>query len=349
MEDGERSGTDARPLKVLAHVSHAWPVQHGGSETALHRTLAWLAARGHTVRGIVNNQRGYTADGVRYKRLGWQQKTEWWKWADVAITQQGGTPQAVGFAADHRKPLLGYAHNLAYLAGHPEFNAAAGHVLIANTRASLDGFDWPGRSFVLHPPVFPSEWAGTPGELVTQVNLSALKGGALFWDLARARPDTKFLGVVGGWGEQLHPDGHVDDPRDADRSLPGDTLPNVAIQPRTTDMLRTVYARTRVLLVPTAYVNDRQIGESYGIVAAEALASGIPVVARRSPGLAEQLDGAGFLLDSDEPAEWLAVLDELTDPVTYTEASDRARNRSLELDPTAELIALERLLRELAA
>lgn len=348
MGDRERPGVAPRPLNVLAHVSHAWPVQRGGSETALHRTLAWLASRGHKVRAIVNNQRGYRTDGVHYARLGWKQKSEWWEWASVAITQQGGTPQAVGFAADHRKPLLGYAHNLAYLAGHPELDPKR-HVLIANTYASLDGFNWPGRSIVLHPPVFPGEWRGDPGQRITQVNLSALKGGALFWDLARARPDVGFLGVVGGWGEQLHPDGHLDDPRDADESLPRDTLPNVAIQSRTTDMLRTVFARTRVLLVPTAYVNDRQVGESYGIVAAEALGSGIPVIARRSPGLAELLDGAGFLLNTNTRGEWLAAIDELADPATYREASTRARARSLELDPTPELLALERLLTELAA
>lgn len=345
--------TLGRPLRVLAFLHHAWPVQRGGSEVAVHGILKWLAARGHRAEAIVVYQRGFSTDGVHYAGRFPMEKDELWEWADVAFTQQAATDQASLYARDHGTPLAFYVHNLVNLEDKREFLDPARDLVVFNTRAVADsqGDLWSGRSTVVRPPIFPDEWVGNPGELVTQVNLSKLKGGSLFWELTRRRPETKFLAVIGGWGAQIAADGTEWWPSKggANEEVIKRAPENVTVIAPTVDMLGQVYARTRVLLIPTGRVNANQVGESYGLVAGEALGSGIPVLATNSPGMAELLGQAGALLDPDNVDAWASALGALDDPTDYAVASARARARAIELDPTPELCQLERALTELVS
>ncbi|MBQ1165662.1 glycosyltransferase, partial [Streptomyces sp. A73] len=72
----------------------------------------------------------------------------------------------------------------------------------------------------------------------------------------------------------------------------------------------------------------------------EALASGIPVVAHPTPGLCESLGEAGVFVDRNVLDGYEAVLRKLLeDPAEYRLAAKRARARSRELDPAADLTA----------
>src|SRR5205085_135108 len=97
-------------------------------------------------------------------------------------------------------------------------------------------YPWIAPSITVHPPVLEDDYLTTPGTAITIVNLGRAKGGELFYDLAARLPDHHFLGVR-GWGDQVEPD-----------RLP----PNVEVIASVPDM-REVYARTRVLLVPSTY------------------------------------------------------------------------------------------------
>ncbi len=61
-------------------------------------------------------------------------------------------------------------------------------------------------------------------------------------------------------------------------------LPNLTIRPNTTDP-RTFYAETRLLLMPSLW------NESFGLVAAEAMLNGIPVLASNRGALPETIGG----------------------------------------------------------
>jgi len=95
-------------------------------------------------------------------------------------------------------------------------------------------------------------------------------------------------------------------------------------------MRERVYARTKVLLMPSSY-------ESWGRVGVEAMASGIPVVAHPTPGLCESLGEAGIFVDRNDLDGYEAVLRKLMTRTEYGLASKKAQARSAELDPTAEL------------
>ena len=102
-----------------------------------------------------------------------------------------------------------------------------------------------------------------------------------------------------------------------------------------------VWARTKVLLMPSTY-------ESYGMVAVEALASGIPVIACPTPGLKESLDYAGIFPHSTSLKLWQSELARLlTDDNYYAERSQLALQRSKEIDPRIELGLMSHKVKEL--
>jgi glycosyltransferase involved in cell wall biosynthesis len=91
-----------------------------------------------------------------------------------------------------------------------------------------------------------------------------------------------------------------------------------------------VYARTRILLMPSEY-------ESWGRAGVEAMASGIPVIASPTPGLKESLGKAGVFVNRGNRDGWQAAIERLDDPAAYAAASSAALRRSKQLDPRVDL------------
>jgi cyanophycin synthetase len=178
---------------------------------------------------------------------------------------------------------------------------------------------------------------------VTLVNPEPNKGGLFFLTLAahmlRQAPGVKFLAVEGRWGRAQWLAAGVD----------VDALTNLSWQPSTPDM-GPVYARTALLLVPSLGF------EVSGRVVAEALLSGVPVLATRSGGVEEQLNGGGFLFDipasmqsnfmaTPQPAEmqpWLHYICTLMlgREALYTQAVELALQASVVYQPAATVPAL---------
>lgn len=320
-------------MRVLA-LAHQWVPEHcAGAEVMLHSMLRALAGRGHDVSVLLSRQPGdpYELDGVRVVAGSCKQDTvRAVIAADVVVAHLEQTPQAAILGRLNSVPVIQVLHNTMQVTKQwlereqPAF-------AVANSRwMQRDVIDWFGgrprpRIIVVRPPVDPAEYATTPGDRVTLVNLRRMeaspggavmgKGSEVFWHLAERMPATRFLGVTGGYGGQ--------DVRD---------LPNAEVLPHVPhDHMRdTVYARTRVLLMPSSY-------ESWGRTAVEAMCSGIPVIAHPTPGLVESLGPAGIFVDRADTAGWQDALRRLDDPDEYAAASARARARAAELDPTEDL------------
>jgi hypothetical protein len=112
--------------------------------------------------------------------------------------------------------------------------------------------------------------------------------------------------------------------------IPPVVPPNVTLAANTPRIRDEVYARTRILLMPSEY-------ESWGRTGVEAMASGIPVIAHPTPGLRESLGDAGIFVDRDDTAGWADAIAELSDPDVYAQVSRRAAARARELDPAEDL------------
>jgi glycosyltransferase involved in cell wall biosynthesis len=199
------------------------------------------------------------------------------------------------------------------------------------------------KHMVVHPPVWAEEHATTPGDHITMINLNRDKGVLIFYQLAKRFPRRRFLGVIGSHGPQLIPrESFPDAPSNLEIS-PYTSIPsNVEIIKPTTDMKKDVWSRTRLLLVPSVY-------ESYGMVGAEAMASGIPVIAEPTPGLRESLGIAGIFASRTQIAAWVYQMKVLLDnPQKWERASQRCLSRSAALDPGPELKRWVKAVEELA-
>ncbi|NKY09180.1 glycosyltransferase [Cellulomonas hominis] len=135
---------------------------------------------------------------------------------------------------------------------------------------------------------------------VTMVNPRGVKGLDIALAVAELLPHRQFL-LQEAWA--LAP---------AERSELLDRIagmPHVRLAPVTDDMA-TVYGRTALLLAPSQCV------ETFGRVALEAAANGVPVVASDSGGLPEAVGDAGVLVDPNAPAaDWAEAVERvLADP-----------------------------------
>lgn len=307
-------------MKVLGHVHGYPPIHNAGAEWALHGILADLVDRhGYDVTvAVARPPRGRqrppaTVDGVNVRYLrSWRDLVTLYSTHDVAITHLDVTARAVALARRTGTPLAHYVHNHLQLGYHDVDPDLPGAELVVWNSAWLADMDWPGRTVIVNPPVWP-EWyprqAGTHDAAVF-VNPLPAKGAATVWALADAQPERRFVVVAGGYGS---PDTVPD-------------LPNIDTMPNHPGLTRAL-AAARVVLMPSHY-------ESWGRVAIEAACGGIPSICARTPGLMEA--GVAFdYVDHDDVGGWACAIDRLDDAATYAQASDDAAGRALFLAAAA--------------
>lgn len=336
-------GRAAAPLRVVARL-HAYPPRHNaGSEWMMHSMLRALVARGHEVSVWLSryslDRDAYTVDGVQVvpyaARLDFGAVA---KASDVIVAHHENVPPAGALARGMGQPFVAVCHNTAPLifrnVGRGETALAVYNSLHMQAEAEAFFCEYtpslrPARSLVVRPPVLADDYRTTPGDRITLINLNADKGGETFWRLAERLPHLPFLGVKGAYGAQIERRGGLPNVEIIEH-LPGD------------QMRDQVYARTRVLLVPSA-------NESWGRVAVEAMASGIPVVAAQTNGLSECLAEAGIFAERGDLAAWESAVTALTDPAAWSAASERALARAKALDPAADLAAWCQAVEDLTA
>jgi glycosyltransferase involved in cell wall biosynthesis len=318
-------------VRVLI-MAHTWvPVTGAGAETCTHAFARALVAAGHTVDVCLTEaapvKSSYVVDGVSVWHT--QNKATPFRWfgtadnsPDVVITYLHSTVRAAALCLSYGIPLVQICHNeQAWTVNNVARGAA---LVIYNTewvRDSIErelvrtGRQLPVRTEVIHPPIDRDAYAGEPGTDVTLVNLADVKGADVFWEMARRFPEQRFLGVCGGYSDQLIMD-----------------LPNSDVIPHQApaDMSAVVYARTKVLLMPSRY-------ESYGMVGVEASCRGIPVLASPRGGLVEALGDAGTFVELDDLDGWERALRKLLTPRGWSAASKRAAAVTAALTTDADL------------
>jgi glycosyltransferase involved in cell wall biosynthesis len=319
---------------IVAHLLQYPPWRRIGAELATHGLLRSLAGNGWQAAACVRQAPTRPRGG----------------WPAAELEGVHVVPPGVG---DHARPDV-VLHHAAYVGNIPTLADRAGAklvtsvhgadpfwtsihvgqvnsdlVLVNSARMARDVAGMaPGRRIeVLHPPVDPlAHRIGEPvGTAVTLVNLSEDKGAHLFYELAQRFPEVPFLGVQGGYGDQIIRE-----------------LPNVRILPPQADM-RAVWDLTRVLLVPSK-------AESWGMVAVEAMMAGLPVLGARGDGLeglVECLGTQGLTVASNAPVEaWAYVLGHVYGD-GWEDAARTSIRRAAELHPFAELANVRKALLEL--
>jgi glycosyltransferase involved in cell wall biosynthesis len=161
------------------------------------------------------------------------------------------------------------------------------------------------------------------GDCITLINANLNKGQVQFLALARRMPNQKFLGILPYYGEP----GVAQSP------------PNVEWIPFQED-IRSVLRRTRILVMPSYY-------ESFGRVAVEAMANGIPVLYSKpikssihlggsTEGMQTWIQPAGIACERDAVEEWAEAIHMLEDPEVYSAKAIECRQHIEDLQVFGE-------------
>lgn len=332
-------------MRILLSVHLYVPTHAAGGETFCHNLATFLVKRGHQVRVLLHEAAQYNIteeyfyEGVEvfpFHRNGELSIN----WADVIITHLGYTSWTISVAKIFNKPVVFISHNTWVYDVILQNDWVK---VIYNSHAMKGILNYPNDSIILHPSCDYRKYdlGKNPfkNKYITLINLNKNKGSRIFFNIAKAMPERKFLAVRGGYDPQIE-----------------EKIDNVEFIDNTPDVL-SIYENTRVLLMPSKY-------ESWGMCATEAMCNGIPVIYSPTFGLCENVGENGIKIDDPNPdyvdpdiqefenpgidpgnfTHWVKAIKTLDDPDTYEYYSLEARKRSRELDPTKELLETEKFL-----
>lgn len=315
-------------MNILFHI-HAYPPDYlAGAETMAHRFAKYLVSKGHDVRVLhPETKKDGIFDGVKVfkfenKDNDWKLPySEHWQWADVVFTHLVYTHYCLNKSRWHRKKVIHIIHNSFddYLLRIRTKN----QYVVYNSNFVKEKLGYKHKGVVVKPPVDYREYQNvkSKGEYITLVNLNENKGGQQLIEIAKRLPQYKFLGVEGGYYDQI---------KDY-------TVRNIKYIGQQKDM-KSIYASSKIVLVLSEY-------ESYGQVAIEAISSGVPVIATPTIGLKESLGDNGVFIERDNTDAWIDKIKELMqDRQKWKEQSDKGLQRAKELDPMINLEELNKFV-----
>lgn len=247
----------------------------------------------------------------------------------VTVTDKD-TGTALDSAKRRGKPFIHIVHNDMWQTSRMLRFMNGKDLAVFNTNWIMRQARGAVRKIVVHPPIDHAAFkTKTTREYVTLVNLTLPKGVDVFYTLAGMFPDVQFLGVLGGYWKH--------------EQVVKKNLPNVTIIENTPNMRDDVYAKSKIILMPSTY-------ETYGMVAAEAMVSGIPVIATPTAGLKENLGNAGVYArrGTGDIQRWHDALYKLlNDPKYYQEVSKACIKQSKVVNTAAELKAFVKAVGDL--
>jgi glycosyltransferase involved in cell wall biosynthesis len=305
--------------KILWDIHAYPPYQNAGAEWMAKEINDYLFNNGHDIL-VKTPFKSNTQEGVTYHRI-FQDPNQYNNvyhplWADVIFTHLDMS-QSVTNNFCNEKPVFNVVHHNWEI---PHLRESRKNVrVVYNSHWVYADRNYPHDSVVVRPPVNPERFKDVkynPNGYITLVNCNKDKGALIFQQIARMCPDLKFLAVKGAHGPQIE--------------LKGKNITQWEVQ----DDIRNVLEQTSILLVPSVY-------ESYGRIAIEAMACGIPVIASDTPGLRESMGLCGTFTSRNHIPAWLHCI--RTTPRHYrhaynVHANTLWNNSLIELDALNNLI-----------
>lgn len=322
---------------ILYHVD-AWAGRYNAGSESMNNTMAkYLASKGHFVHVLTNPTMAddqEERDGLIFFTKVTDAKTieEQYAWADFVVTSIAFTPRVNALCKKYNKRLIYVIHNNHSV---PFWEVKPDDVWLAVYNADWikkhhnEKFKWvPEREMTMYPPVLLEEYQVEDGEkeCISLVNLSLNKGVLTLIQAAKMMPEYKFLAVKGGYGDQVL------------------TLPkgNVELVEHTSNITQDVYRRSKLIMMPSKK-------ETWGMVAIEAMCSGIPVLAHPTEGLVEACGDAGIFIIRDKAYLWESQIKRLMeDDEYYALCSAKCKERAQYLSDLSksQLEEWERIISE---
>lgn len=300
--------------KKITWILHYYvPYMMAGCELAAHNINKYLISKGYIIN-VIGNWDNKIIDGIQYINENDIKVKESLENCDFIFSQQDSSIKAINYAKEFNKKVVLYIHNdfknMYDLEKFKSIINPSNILLIFNSKWLQESYNSDIKSIIIYPDINCNNYkTKTTKEFVTLINVSNLKGAHQLIEIAKRMPDINFLGVEGGYDEQIK---NID-------------ISNIKYIPNTKNMKKDVYSLTDILLMPSEY-------ESWGRTATEALCSGIPVIATPTPGLKENLGDSGIFIDRDNIDEWVNMIRKLKDDRNYyNEVSEKCKIRSKEI------------------
>lgn len=314
-------------MKVNVFIANYPPGRMVGADLMSASILESLVNAGDEVNVYTDvNHEAYIRNGVHVYSRSEFNRTE--DFADVIYSHPDLGPMAFLVSEAHRTPYVGMVHNTGSTNSF-NLNRYPPHLTVWNSAATRQAHDGEG-GLILRSPLVVKDHKVKPGKAVTLINCSTDKGVDTFMAVAKALPEADFLAVEGGYAEQR-----------VEELLALDIPPMPQVQHE--DMPTSVWSKTKVLLMPS-------VDESWGRVGAEAMCSGIPVIAHPTEGLKECLGNAGIYIDRDDHDAWIKEVARLLEDKDYYAAASKratARAKAIEKSSATDLINFRTALIEL--
>lgn len=269
-------------------VIHLYPPKHNcGAEYVAHTINKFMLSRGHQVRVFhMQSENNYTFEGVDVFGGKFTDGIDPYSWGDVICTHLDFTQHAINMGHFVRRPVFNFVHNSSPYSSI--LRAQDKQFIVYNSEWISKALNYNNDSIVLYPPC-PIENYRIPNksissEYITLINVNEDKGGYIFYRLAKALPNRKFLAINGSYDNGgLMPD--------ILKLL--SSCKNVKVENHTPDV-KSIYARTKILLMPSRM-------ETWGRTATEAMINGIPIICTATEGLKENCGDAGIYIPDRGP------------------------------------------------
>ncbi len=253
------------------------PNVKAGAEITAHELNKYLVSAGWRVVIVLHDWKQASLDGVELIKFdpneGPEQETLF-KAADVFFCQNYVAQDALKVLEPYGKPIVYFLHIEKEKQDVLQTRFGVPIAVVYNSLTQKEQNPTVHSSTIVRPFIEWSAFKPRGREImngpVVLLNCNENKGGSVLQELAKEMRDVPFIGIKGAYSKQLADDNHGPS--------------NLTYKPLVEDP-RPIYEEAGVVIMPSK-------SESWGRVALEAMASGVPVIVSTAGGLRESTGGA---------------------------------------------------------
>ncbi len=253
------------------------PNVKAGAEITAHEVNKYLISQGWRVIIVLHNWQQASLDGVELVKFDPNEGPDQeaiFKAADVFFCQNYVAQEALKVLEPYGKPIVYFLHIEKEKEDVLQTRFGVPLAVVYNSLTQKEQNPTVHPSTIVRPFI---EWSAFKPRShhimngpVVLLNCNENKGGSVLRTLAKEMRDVPFIGIKGAYSKQLADDSH------------GPL--NLTYRPLVEDP-RPIYEEAGVIIMPSK-------SESWGRVALEAMASGVPVIVSTAGGLRESTGGA---------------------------------------------------------
>ncbi len=314
---------------TIVWLMHSYvPNVRAGAEITAHALNQMLVAAGWRVIIVLPDYQMANIDGVeciRYEQ-GSAAVDAVFRSADVFFCQNYDAQKAIQTLEAYGRPIVFFLHIEREKSDVLQQRFGVPVAVVYNSATQREQNPTIHESAIIRPYIpygdFTVRDKPLPTGPVTLLNCNDNKGGGVLIELARRLRSVEFLGVRGSYDKQLE----------------DVAVRNLRYRPSVEDP-RPIYAGAGIVIMPSR-------AESWGRVALEAMASGVPVICSKTHGLAEATGGAAAAYcRPDDIGCWAEAIERLRgDPAAYRDAVEAGKRRIAALAAEDDFAEFEKWL-----